>query len=61
MKSKRRYSFKDDSQLYKVQDKKYLQAGHPEEVDVDAVIEYWKKKRMKHKTQDQTVSQPPHA
>lgn len=51
MKSKRKYSFKDDSQLYKVPDKKYIQAGHPEE------IEYWKKKRMKHKNQDQTLNE----
>lgn len=57
MKSKRKSSFKDDSQLYKVPNKKHIQAGHPEEVDVDAVIEYWKKKRMKHKTQGQTLNE----
>jgi hypothetical protein len=57
MKSKRKSSFKDDSQLYKVPDKKYIQAGYPEEVNVDAVIECWKKRRMKHKTQGQTLNE----
>jgi len=56
MKSKLKYSFKDDSQLYKAPDKKYVQTGYPEKVDLDAVIECWKKKRIKYRTQDQTLN-----
>jgi len=54
MKSKRKSSFKDDSQLYEAQDKKQMQTGQPGEVDVDAVIERWKRKRTKDKAQDRT-------